>query len=242
MNRSITKKIDARLANEGKTDKQTAIRKGGDHEKMKMKVKKVSQYKGNPPKGMKRFVNNALIPPRMKASMVDNMKFRQEIPQDIGVRPLPKDKQAKPHKELDNEKFVRVGNNLYRNEESVLDQAERMTHSVLMRRELSKNLNGVKFGNDKEIANKLRIAHVAEKKVIAENEKEFLSRFTGPTKTLVEIPELKQELDEKQNIKRQVFGPDQKSNEAMKSIAKKIGFEGFLPNPREQARIQREKN
>lgn len=245
--KKINSNLKDRLFNEGKTDKETAIRNGGDYEKMKMKVKKIKEYNDKTPKGFSRIVNNAVIQPKIKTLKVNNMKLRKEIyPYDVKQNKIElesKDKNEKKKLNQRGENFTRIVNNLYRNEESVLDQSERLTHSVLIRRELSKNLNGMKFKFEKEIANKLRMAHLAEKKVIVDNEKEFMSRFTGPVKTLIEIPEIKQQLDEKQNIKKQFFGSDHKSNEAIKNIAKKIGLgENFLPSSREQAEIQREKS
>jgi hypothetical protein len=199
MNKSITKKIDKRLANEGRKKENQGLRK--DSNVKKMKTKPVEQYKGGVPKKMKRFVNNATIPFRMRASMTDSMKFRQELNHDK-ERPLPKDKKAPELKKLDSEKFVRVGNNLFRNEESVLDQAERLTHSRIIRRDISKEIDGLKFGQDREIADILKAGHLAEKKAIADQQKSFMSEFTGPTKTLIEIPEVKQELTQQQEIRR----------------------------------------
>jgi len=271
MNKSITKKIDARLANEGRKKEKQGLRK--DSNVKKMKVKPVEQYKGGVPKKMKRYVNNATIPFRMRAAMTDSMKFRQELnhdkprplPTESGLLRRPKDKKAPQLKKLDNERFVRVGNNLFRNEESVLDQAERLTHSRIIRRDISKEIDGMKFGQDREIANILKAGHLAEKKAIVDQQKSFISEFTGPTKTLIQIPEVKQELTQNQEImrRRRLMRRDKKESkldrlarkfekDKLKELGKKgelgrlfkesIGQiaidKGFLPGPREQARMK----
>ena len=277
---NIRRKIDKRIADEGKTKNKLSARKEGDIKKIKMKAKKVPQFKDKPIGKNKRVANNANIPPRMMPSVADRMRFRQHLHQNTVKKPqqgkfnlqfvgadMPNDPlssagrsgvtpgslpQDKPVRNLNKKLFARVANNVFRNEESVLDQSERVLHSRAVRRELSKQLNGIKFGEDKKIAELVGAAHIAEKNIIAENEKEFMSEFTGPTKTLVQTPEIKQELDENMKIQKRAR-PSQdelKFQKGVEQFADKFGINrdlvkglarGFVPDPRTQSLIQREK-
>lgn len=251
-----------RLLNYGKTEKQTSIRKGGDYEKNKMKIKKVEQYNGKLPFKNKRVVNNSTIPDKMKSSKTDNLKFRQEIDQEIGIRQLPKDKIEKPIKELKSEYFVRVCNNLFRNEDNVLDQAERLVRDVQMRREVCNDLQKEKKIDNDYSADIITAANLANQKIIVDKENEFISKFTGPTKTLLQIPNVKQELNQNQEVKRRLrLIRKSKKRSKIEKLMKKLEKEklnkkkniknifkeiiketqSFLPSPREQADIQKKK-
>lgn len=225
-----------RLLNSGKPEHKLSARKNSDINKFKIKPQRVPEFGGRVPNKTKQVVNNASIHPRMLPSQVARIKFRQEIDHKTGIRQLPRRslgvagpefKKPPPLKKLDSERFVRVANNLFRNEESVLDQADRVTFSINTKREISKRLNGVKVGQDRLISNILTAGHLAEKQADAENDKQFMSEFTGPTKTLVEVPQMKQQLDDNMNIQKRAR-PSQKNLEfqgTVKKFADKLGID-----------------
>lgn len=192
-----------RLIQLSKKQQKLALRPDGDIKKFKQPVKPVEHFKGKPPTNFKRVVNNAFRPARMLPSQTDHMKFRQEIPQDMNPR---REKQNKAKEEgiKDNDLFVRVGNTLMRNEGSVLDQAERAIFSRNIKRDMVLEINGRKLHDNDNVAEIMTEAHVAEKGAHARDDKNFLSEFTGPTETLVEVPELKQDLDNKQIIRQRI--------------------------------------
>lgn len=216
-----------RLLNSGKPEHKLSARKNSDINKFKIKPQRVHEFGGRVPNKTKQVVNNASIHPRMLPSQVARIKFRQEIDHKTGIRQLPEFKKPPPLKKLDSELYVRVANNLFRNEESVLDQADRVTFSINTKREISKRLNGVKVGQDRLISNILTAGHLAEKQADAENDKQFMSEFTGPTKTLVEVPQMKQQLDDNMNIQKRAR-PSQKNLEfqgTVKKFADKLGID-----------------
>ncbi len=228
-----------RLLNEGKPEYKSSSRKESDINKIKMKAKRVPKFGGRIPKGTKKVVNNASIHPRMLPSQVARLKFRQEIEQITGKRKLPKYKKQPMLKKLDSKKYVRVSNNLFRNEESVLDQSERVVFSRNIKREMSQKLNNVKFGQDRKISNILTTAHLLEKQNHADKDKQFISEFTGPTKTLVEVPQMKQQLNDNMNIQKRASpshfrrcpseaceaGKDIELTGAVKKFADKLGID-----------------
>ena len=248
-----------------KPEQLLSARNNSDINKIKMKTRRVKNFSGKLVGKNKRVVNNAFIPYRMRPAKTDMTKFRQELDQKDGVRELPKDKKEAEIDGIDESRYVRVGNNLFRLEDSVLDQGERLIHSRIIRREISQELNKLNQGEHKKIADVLKAAHVAEKHVIAENEKRLLSRFIGPVKTLVEVPEIKQELDEKQQIKKRLDEAKiAKEDVNFQKLVKKLevgklnnielrdGFKQFLRqtlkkkervlDPREQSKKQLQEN
>lgn len=216
-----------RLLNEGKPEYKSSSRKESDINKIKMKSQRVPEFGGRIPNETKRVVNNASIHPRMLPSQVSRLKFRQEINQETGIRKLPKYKKAPMLKKLESNQYVRVSNNLFRNEESVLDQSERTIFSRNIKREMSQKLNNVKFGEDRKISNILTAGHLLEKQSHADKDKQFMSEFTGPTKTLVEVPQMKQQLNDNMNIQKRAR-PSQKDIElkgTVKKFADKLGID-----------------
>jgi hypothetical protein len=226
--------INRRITQKSKKEHLLSARKEGDIKLIQSKdVRKVKNFKGKPVGKNKRVVNNAYLAPITKRTRVANYKEYQEVDKKKQFKP---DKNNhKPLKKLENERFIRVVNNLFRNEESVLDQRERMLYNHNMTRELSQKLNGIKFGEDKKIANIIKLAHVAEKQAQVDANEQFLSQFTGPTKSLVEIPQLKQELDPNMKIKTTDLIKADDQEKAIKEFIDKLTR---TKSPREQAKIQ----
>lgn len=197
---SFVKKIDKRLANEGIEKLKLSSRPKSNVDKIKIKTKKVPNYKGKPPNKFTRVTNNSFIPYRMRPAKSDKMLFRQESDQAVGPKPIKLDKQEKTN--YKSTTFVRVGNNLIRGEDSVLDQTERLTFSRNVRREMSEQLNKLKINDHNGVADILEMANVAEKQIKSNNSKKMMSKFTGETKELIEVPEVKQELTQAQVVKK----------------------------------------
>jgi len=238
----------SRIAHEGKPEDKLSARFKSDIDKIKIDPLKKTKFKDGFLKKHRRVVNTFIIPPRMTPSKVDRMMFRQEIHQDVGPRPFKLEKSNEKLEDLDKKRFVRVSNNLFRNEESVLDQSERLIFNRNIKREMSKVLNKAKVGEDNKIADIVKKAHIAEKKIIADSEKNFMSKFTGPTKTLIEVPQIKQQLDDNMNIMKRAR-PSQKDielDETVNRFSKRFGIEkslikGLLPDSREQSKALRQK-
>lgn len=197
---SFVKKIDKRLANEGIEKLKLSSRPKSNVDKIKIKTKKVPNYKGKPPNKFTRVTNNSFIAYRMRPAKSDKMLFRQESDQAVGPKPIKLDKQEKTN--YKSTSFVRVGNNLIRGEDSVLDQTERLTFSRNVRREMSEQLNKLKINDHNGVADILEMANVAEKQIKSNNSKKMMSKFTGETKELIEVPEVKQELTQAQVVKK----------------------------------------
>lgn len=197
---SFVNKIDKRLANEGKEEFKLSARPKSNVDKIKIKTKKVDNYKGGIPNKFTRVTNNSFIPYRMRPAKSDKMLFRQESDQAVGPKPVKMDK--KEESTYESIGFVRVGNNLVRGEESVLDQAERLTHFRNVRREMSEQLNKLKINDHEGVADILEMANIAEKQVKLNNSRKMMSKFSGETKELIEVPEVKQELTQAQVVKR----------------------------------------
>jgi hypothetical protein len=137
-----------------------------------------------------------------------------------------------------------------------------------MRREMVDELNGLNINEHDKVAEIIEAGHIAEQQAQKEIDQEFMSPFTGP-ETDVVVPQVKQELDQNQEVKRRmrlfrrakrVTVLDRLEKRAKlgeegfkkfeKGEVRKLVTEfmkafkdnkGFLPSPREQARMQREK-
>ena len=241
---SIREKTSRRLENDGKSEEQGSLRIKGDHMKRRIKAKKVPVFRGNLLPNHKRVANNSFIPPRMLPSQADRVIFRQEIDQETGTRPLPKNPPSVKLSKLDEKKFARVANNLFRGEESVLDQSKRLIFNHNIKRDMSIELNKLKQFDDKKETEIIKAGNIAEKAVASDKQKQLLSEFTGPVKQLIQIGDVKQILSPREHVRRRIALIDKDVNESQveklkRSFMKKLGVR---LSPKEEAELQKKRS
>jgi len=136
--------------------------------------------------------------------------------------------------------YVRVANGLNRDDVDPSDQGDRMIFDVSIKRNVSRELNKLKKGGqDRQIADIITAGYIAEKEEQKAKDKQFQSKFTGPAKDLIQVPDINQNVDIQGNIKKRI-SPDEelKTNFLVKKFVEKLGLSNFIPSPREQSKMK----